>query len=278
MIKVEVLADSLNMETGDRLTTIEAVYPRVIHSELKTHRVFSTNSSSSRAIPIQKMIEDVKQNPYIPRAFGLKQKGMQPKKFLTAGENWSIEYQHALDWWSDSMWTAIERAEEGAELGLHKQIVNRILEPYQHITTIISATDWDNFLELRTELDESGNPMADIPIYDLAMEVKKALDTHQPNELEYGQWHEPLAGGDGYDELSAVDQHRVSIARIARTSYLNTHGSRPVEKELELYWQLSNNKHLTPLEHIATATEAGRHANFSGFKSHRAFWEEGRVR
>jgi thymidylate synthase ThyX len=273
MIEVKVLADSYNKETGDRLTTIEAKYPRVVHAELMTHRVFSRNAASSRAIPVSKMIEEVRNDPYIPRAFGLKQKGMQPKKFVTDGEM----YQVYKSWWVASMQNALRQAEAGADLGLHKQIVNRILEPYQYMTTIVSATDWDNFIKLRTETDDNGNPMADIPIYDLALQIKTALDTHQPTFMDYGQWHIPFAGGEGWDELSATDQLRVAVARCARVSYKTHSGETDVNKDLALYKSLSENSHLSPMEHVATTTEDLRSANFSGFKSFRSFYEEGRI-
>lgn len=276
MIEVKVLADSYNKETGDRLTTIEARYPRVVHAELMTHRVFSRNAASSRAIPISKIIEDVENNPYIPRAFGLKQKGMQPNKFLTK-ETHPTSYSVAENWWMYTLEQAVERAKQGIELGLHKQIVNRILEPYQHITTIISATDWGNFIKLRTEADENGNPMADIPIYDLALEIKSALDTHSPTLMDYGQWHIPFAGGEGWDELSATDQLRVAVARCARVSYKTHSGETDVNKDLTLYKRLSADSHLSPMEHVATTTEELRSANFSGFKSFRMFYEEGRI-
>jgi thymidylate synthase ThyX len=172
---------------------------------------------------------------------------------------------------------AVERAKQGIELGLHKQIVNRILEPYQHITTIISATDWGNFIKLRTEADENGNPMADIPIYDLALEIKSALDTHSPTLMDYGQWHVPFAGGEGWDELSATDQLRVAVARCARVSYKTHSGETDVNKDLTLYKRLSADSHLSPMEHVATTTEELRSANFSGFKSFRMFYEEGRI-
>lgn len=277
MIEVKVLADSHNSETGDRLVTLQAIYPRVIHAELMTHRVFSRNAASSRAIPINKIIEDVENNPYIPRAFGLKQKGMQPNKFLTKKTH-PTSYSVAENWWMYTLEQAIDRAKQGVELGLHKQIVNRILEPYQHITTIISATDWDNFIKLRTEVDDDGNPMADIPIYDLAVEIRDVLNNHKPHNMNYGDWHIPFSGGEGWDDLSATDQLRVAVARCARISYAHAGTDTDPAKDLILYNRLSSNGHLSPLEHVATTTEAGRFANFSGFKSFRAFFEEGRIK
>jgi len=280
MISVKTLADTYNLDTGDRLTTLELVYPRVVHSEFMTHRTFSRNAGSSRAKPIKTVIKEVEENPYIPRAFGLAQKGMQPKEFIYKDETdidrWN-EYQDYVEWWCGSLDQALEMAKKGAALGLHKQVVNRLLEPFQHISVVCTATDWDNFINLRTELDENGNPMADIPIYDLAVEVRDELDTHQPEQVHYGYWHVPYAGGEGWDDLSPQDQLRASIARCARVSYRTYQGGIDVDKDLALYYSLAKNNHLSPLEHVACATEDARFANLSGFKSFRGFYEDGRI-
>jgi hypothetical protein len=260
-----ILTDSVNSETGSRLVSLQLRYPRVVHSEFMTHRVFSRNAGSSRARPIKKMIEDVQSDPYIPRAFGLAQKGMQPAEFIYPDNPKYADYK---DWWLNSMTYAVSQAEIGARLGLHKQVVNRLLEPFQFIDVVCSGTDWDNFIDLRTELDDNGNPMADIPIYDLALEIDQALATSTPHFLHSGEWHVPFSGGDGWDLLSESDQHKVAIARAARVSYKTWDGGTSLDKDLELYYRLLSSQHLSPFEHVAVA-EAGRHANFTGFKSFR---------
>ena len=80
-MEVKVIADSIS-ESGKRITTFQLKYPRFIHSEVMTHRVFSRNASSSRAIPVKKMIEQVRNNPAMPIHWGANQSGMQAKNEL----------------------------------------------------------------------------------------------------------------------------------------------------------------------------------------------------
>lgn len=120
----KVLADSVSPE-GARLTTMEVTFPRIILAEMNTHRVFSRNSASSRAIPIKKRIEMVKKHPYVPQYWGKLQKGM------AADEQIDRELrQQAEETWLDARDHAVKYAEELAILGIHKQTVSRLLEPF----------------------------------------------------------------------------------------------------------------------------------------------------
>ncbi|WP_284252433.1 hypothetical protein, partial [Litorihabitans aurantiacus] len=137
-ITAELVADSVS-PAGVRLSTMVVTVPRSALAELNTHRVFSRNSSSSRAVPIQRMIDYVATTPYVPRAFSLHKPGMNAHEFVEPG---SERWDEVLRWWLDSADQALERAREGIALGLHKQDVNRILEPYLMHTVVVSSTDW----------------------------------------------------------------------------------------------------------------------------------------
>ena len=143
MIKASILADSRN-EFGNRLTTMLVTFPRIILAEMNTHRMFSRNSASSRAIPFEKMIEMVKTNPFIPIAWQANHKGMQGTEYLSQRDE-----DVCLSAWLQARNKAVDQALHLAERGLTKQIVNRLLEPFMYHTAIISATEWENFFALR---------------------------------------------------------------------------------------------------------------------------------
>jgi hypothetical protein len=142
--KVEIVADSIN-ESGNRITTMVVTYPRIIHSEIMTHRMFSRNAASSRAVPSRKLIESVKNEPFIPIAFQKSHSGMQGVDYIIDQKD--IDFEIA-DWLDDRDY-AIKKAEGRLTRGLTKQLINRPLEPFQWYTTIITATEWENFFHLR---------------------------------------------------------------------------------------------------------------------------------
>ena len=146
-INAKVIADSIS-PSGSRLTTIECQLPRFILAQLNTHRAFSRNSASSRAIPVTKMIQSVKDDPYIPVKFGSNKSGMSPGPELGVIERWGAE--HA---WRSACANAIYAAEKMAELGVHKEIVNRVLEPFLWHKAIVSSTEWENFFSQRLSKD-----------------------------------------------------------------------------------------------------------------------------
>ena len=148
MIKAKVITDSISTHTGQRITTFELEYNRYIHCELMTHRVFSRNSSSSRAIPIQTMINHVKDTTAMPTHWGKNQSGMQAK---TEVED-SVK-QTATQIWLQARDDAISHAQRLAANGLHKQIVNRILEPFQMMKVVVTATSFDNWFSLTLHPD-----------------------------------------------------------------------------------------------------------------------------
>jgi thymidylate synthase ThyX len=145
MIKAEIVGDSLSPQ-GHRITSFLLTYPRIIHSELMTHRMFSRNSASSRAIPFKRMVESVMNNPFIPIAWQKDHKGMQGTEYLidsTLKEDWLKQRD-----------SAIFIADRLNEKGVTKQLCNRLLEPFMWHTTLVTATEFDNFFELRNPVYE----------------------------------------------------------------------------------------------------------------------------
>ena len=254
---VEIILDSLNPYNGVRLTTMKLVYPRFIHAEFMTHRVFSRNASSSRAIPIHKVIEQVKSNPAMPLYWGSNKAGMQ------AGDELEEEYLFLAKLeWDLALESAVRHAESLSIIGLHKQHVNRILEPFQLIEVLVTATEWDNFFELRCHED------AQPEIHHLACLMRDAMSDSTPATREV---HIPFIGDDFVKPIER------SVARCARVSYTLRDGTTSIEKDLELYDRLVGSEplHASPAEHQAIALESDEFfRNFRGWKQHRVFLEE----
>ena len=266
-ISAKIIADSIS-PAGIRLTTMQLVYPRMVHSEFMTHRLFSRNASSSRAIPVAKMIEAVKKDPAMPVFWGKNQPGMQAAEEV---EDKGL----AVNLWLRARDNAVRQAEGLLELGLHKQIANRILEPWQHIHVVVSATDYDNFFHLR--LDKDAQP----EIQALAKEMWIAREQSVPKLLQYQQWHLPyIRPEEMLAEYGLEALRRVSAARCARVSYLKHDGEQPdFGEDLALFDRLAGRHpiHASPLEHQATPdifswghwTNPHLHGNFTGWVQYR---------
>lgn len=143
MISAKIVADSIC--NGNRITTMEVVFPRFILAELNTHRLFSRNSASSRAIPFAKMVKEVEENPFIPIAWQKDHKGMQGTEYIE--DNLSI--QGCISEWLKARDNAITQAKRLSYYSTTKQLCNRLLEPFMWHKVLITATEWDNFFELR---------------------------------------------------------------------------------------------------------------------------------
>jgi thymidylate synthase ThyX len=248
-IEAKVIAHSAHLGCHD-LITLQARYPRFIHSEMMTHRAFSRNASSSRAVPIQRMIQDVLDDPAMPVEWGSNKAGMQAGAEIDFPSVASEEWYSARDY-------AVYHARRLAKLGLHKQIVNRVLEPFSHISVVITATDWDNFFALRCHF------AADPTMRALAKAMRDAIEKSEPQPLELGQWHLPYG-----------DSLIKSAARCARVSYLRHDGSNPTyADDARLVDLLRAEKHMSPFEHQAWPTPNERHANLNGWQSQRAILE-----
>lgn len=320
-ISAKIIADSIS-EAGIRLTTFQLRYPRFIHAEVMTHRVFSRNASSSRAIPVERLIKDVLEDTAMPLHWGKNQPGMQAKEecnepvglpdFEYHGgknriETGGIDFVKRETAWYRSRDYAIMLARAFDKAGYHKQIVNRLLEPFSHINVVVTATEWDNFFTLRD------HPDAQPEIMVLAQAMKKAMAESTPTLLKEGEWHLPYISQQDrkdicltipfpvFDEgkvITKVEDRGIiidreylqkaikcSVARCARVSYL-THDAKPpvIEKDIDLYDKLivSVPAHASPCEHQATPDKKyyeflhvegwdapELHGNFVGWKQHR---------
>lgn len=268
-ISAKIICDSISPQRV-RLTTLELCYPRFIHSEVMTHRMFSRNASSSRAIPIEKLIRDIRFNPAVPIHWGKNKPGMQAREELEG-----VNKMKAEKVWLDFVEYTTYRAEVLNDLGLHKQITNRVLEPYSHIKVIVTATEWDNFFNLRL------HPDAQPEIQELARCMKEAMEASTPVELKPGEWHMPYVENEGTLVMSCYsnkqellkDMIKCSVARCARVSYNNHDNSSPdIEKDIALADRLLEAGHMSPLEHQATPMDVtGIHHKLSTYSP----WEKG---
>jgi thymidylate synthase ThyX len=248
-----VLLDSVS-PIGVRLTTLEVTFPRFVLAEFNTHRVFSRNSSSSRAVPTAKLIERVEREPAAPLEWGRNKAGMSASDVLTEEESLAAQ---AI--WLRARDDAVARARELLDLNVHKQELNRILEPFLWHTVIVTATEWENFFDLRC------TPNAQPEIRAAALRMREAIARSSPRRVESGEWHTPLVQDDERT-LDADTRRRVSAARCARVSYLTHDGKREIGKDLELFERLKSDRHLSPFEHVATpALDGAFHANFRGW-------------
>ena len=263
MIYAKVIEDSVNIYR-ERLTTVEVCLHRFVLAELNTHRVFSKSSASSRAIPVHKILEQVATNVAMPIEFGSSQKGMQAGPPLK-GESLEI----AKKIWIEASRNAYQSASELVSIGVHKQVVNRLLEPFLWHKVIISATDWDNFFSQRC------SPLAQPEINAAACAIREAINASQPVLKGYYQWHTPYLS-DEEQLLPLALRVKVSTARCARVSYLTHDGKRDIEKDIELFDKLAsaNPPHWSPMEHVACPYEDTGERNFRGWTQLRWFSEQ----
>lgn len=271
----KVVADSIS-EQGVRLTTIEVQFPRIVLAEFNTHRMLSRNSASSRAIPVKRMIAMVQDDPYIPTEWGANQAGMQAASTISLENARTAEYH-----WLRARDEAVRHAEQLLDLGVHKQLANRLLEPFMWHTVIVTATEWSNFFNLRRHQD--AHP-----------EIRKAADCMfevmkltTPVVVGPKEWHLPyVTQADLFDprilfgigselgehvELAQATEHsppreiafrnllhrKISTARCARVSFLTHDGERSLDKDVTLHDRMLERGHMSPFEHAARpATES----------------------
>jgi thymidylate synthase ThyX len=240
-----VLADSVTTRGYEthRLTTIEVTFPRIVLAEFNTHRVFSRNSASSRAIPVDKRIAMIEADPFEPEAFGRNQKGMQAAEDLRSEDDVMARAE-----WTLARVDAVRHAKALALLGVHKQLANRLIEPFCWHTVVCTATEWENFFALRC------NPDAQPEIRRAAELMRDAYEASTPERLDSGMWHMPLLP-DALDLVNAgfttEEMCRISVGRCARVSYLTHDGVRDPRADLELCDRLQRSGHMSPFEHVA---------------------------
>jgi len=253
LITAKIIADSIDAE-NNRMVTMEIEYPRFILAELNTHRMLSKNSASSRAIPVTAMLNHIKHNTATPVYWGKNQPGMKAKVELD-----DLDQEQARRTWNAARDSAISFALDLNALELHKQITNRITEPWMLMKTVISGTEWANFFWLRDHAD------AQPEIAVLANKMHLAYTASQPQLLNPGEWHVPYVhvyrdnhsgvlhyvdSKDNY--ITAQEALVISSSCCAQVSYRKSDDS--YEKALKIYQQLieSEPAHASPVEHQAS--------------------------
>lgn len=251
-ITANVVQDSYS--NGVRITTLELEYPRFIHAELLTHRQFSRNSASSRAVPVRTMIDMVLANPAQPVWWGKHQSGMQAREEI---DDTSV----AKTYWNAARYSAVDYAETLKDLNLHKQIINRITEPFQMIRVVVTATEFANFFELRDHED------AQPEIRTLAHAMGIAMQASKPMHLQAGDWHVPYvtrrqdeSGQVFYGDEIVLDRASaklISASCCAQVSYRLS--DRSLEKAQRIAKSLLQARpwHASPFEHQATPMRSG---------------------
>lgn len=264
MISAKILADSINGNPGPRLVTWELEYPRFIHAQLMTHRQFSRNAQSSRAIPTNRLIERIRMNPAGPIEWGLNQKGMRADSIIEDEDlivdlncDWLRQAEDNIKW--------INETQDFYKINIHKQVINRLLEPWLHIKVIVSSTFHENWFHLR--LSEHAQP----EIRELAKQMHDLYYAGIPIIMKRGQWHLPLVTQEEKSSFDIEQQKMISVARCARVSYLNHDGENDPYKDMQLHDQLACNGHWSAFEHIATPAydPYSMCGNFRGWEQYR---------
>ncbi len=265
----KIIIDSVSSVLSKRVTTFELLMPRFIWAEVLTHRAFSRNASSSRATPVARLCKDIAENPAMPVYWGANQKGMQAgaECFELVKHPVTQEMLSREDAWRAAADSGAAWAMAFSNSGYHKQISNRPAENLGHIKAVVTATDWDNFYELRRHEDAQPEvrAMADV--------MWAAALTNTPQHLRPGQWHLPYITTEElltYESLLDTDLDsplpelyletlkKCSAARCARVSYFTHEGRVPdIEKDLNLFKDLVGSRplHASPCEHQCTPDE-----------------------
>jgi thymidylate synthase ThyX len=271
-ITAKIVEDTMGPH-GRRLTTMDLTYPKFIHGELMTHRMMSRNASSSRAVPPAKMRRLILEDPAGPVAWGKEQKGMQAREDFEGSEK-----EEAIALWRAAAADAVKNADALQSLGLHKQIVNRVTEPFANIHVVVTASEWDNFFGLRCdpdaqpEMQELAWAMADAYYTSSARRFEGILN---PNEMERDvmHWHLPYVGLEERRSYGLQNSLKASTARCARVSYILHSGEQTnIDKDRELHDFLFQQKHMSPFEHQGTPLKKRDEPcrNFRGWYQYRA--------
>lgn len=265
--RVEVVCDSIYGPGSSRLTTIRVRMPRVVLAQLNTHGLLVRSAQSSRAVPTKKLISNAEMKRFVPWNVGKNKPGMQPGELLEASE--LVAFQRR---WNIAAGEAIATAEYFHRAGVHKEIANRVLEPFMFVDVVITATEWTNFLALRTAGDTQGEHAF------LAKAIYLALIGSTPKQVREGEWHLPFIGPEDEEFARLMVQRnsyraqyptpnikieamtwtlaRWSAARCARVSYLLLDKpEKPTPEDDDSTWEKLNGhpKHATPMGHAAIA-------------------------
>lgn len=243
MINCKIILDSVNPK-GKRLTTWLLTYPRFMHSELMTHRVFSRNAASSRAIPFKKMLEMVDQETAYPEYWGTEQKGMQSGPQL---EGKDVDFAELL--WSKACGSAQAHANSLNIHHVHKSLSNRLLEPFVHMTVLATATDHQNFFKLRA------HPAAQPEFQVLAYRMLHAYIRSEPQLIEWGHWHLPGVDKESFITFSIEEKLKMATALACRASYSAFDGALDYDDAERIHDRGVEFGHWSPFEHSAQAVD-----------------------
>lgn len=265
MTNAIVVADSISPD-GHRVTTMEVTMHRFVLAEFNTHRVFSRNSASSRAIPIARTLESVKQDPAFPIYWGAEKPGMQSGEELDP-----YDRQAAETLFREVRSSTIAYIEQylvsAGDTRLHKSVLNRLLEPFLWHKVIVTSTEWENFFGLRC------HPMAQPEIRVAAEAMQYAYQSSVPKKLAWDEWHAPYANPQNTDTLEVA--LKTSAARCAWVSTVNHDGEHSWEAIERMYDRLSTAEpmHASPFEHQCTPGDGP--GNFNGWLQLRHMLEDG---
>lgn len=270
-VNAKIIAHSRSPGSPD-LITMQVRFPWWLLPEMNTHRVFSRNYGSTRAIPISKLIDEAVNDPALPIKWTSHRPGMQ------GGDDLSTEQ---IEWAEDAYLEARDHAVKGAQamldLGIAKQNANRLLMPFIHVEGIVTATEWDNFFALRCHHDADPTMRALAEAMRDAIALSKPIENrwHLPYLTQKEKWEAGVFEGVPYDaEAQFSHLALISAARCARVSYLLHDGSAPdIEKDLALAKKLLESKHMSPSEHQAVAAPGHWSRNFNGWRQHRKMLE-----
>lgn len=255
MYETKIILDSI-APSGGRLTTFQFTLPRIVLAEFNTHRMLSRNSASSRAIPVEKMIKRVVDDPFIPSYFGKNQKGMQAETELE-----EVERVNAKNAWMEWVKACLKYASIFKDLGLHKQLANRTLESVNWHTIVCTATEYENYFGLRD------NKNAAPEIRDSAHAAQELHRKNEPRQLKDGEMHLPYVDGGEYDKEFLVNSMKfttkqlceVSIGRCAAVSYLNQENVVDPNGDIDrAVKRLLPGGHMSPFEHVCEALSKDR--------------------
>ena len=311
-INAKIVADSIS-EQGHRITTFVLTYPRIIHAEVMTHRLFSRNAASSRAIPFKKMMETVTNDPFVPIAWQKDHKGMQGSKYET--DPYYIE-QNKHYWLKALEMSASSMNVINMTNKVTKQLCNRLLEPFQWYTCLVTVTELENFYNLRCPklyhaangntynsikdwnkvdpeiqyeglscLHPENSSQAEIHIQALAEAMWDQQQESIPQLLAPGEWHIPF--GDKFDisKLKELEEKyntkdrtklaiKIATARAARLSYMTFDGEIDYTKDIQLHDILLNSKHMSPFEHCARVMTTEEYPEFIKGRCYREEWNQ----
>lgn len=253
-IHVTLIADSIHHSNGKRATTALIRLPRFLLPQMNTYRVMSRNVASSRAKRFSVTANEVLNNPYKPYVWQANHSGMQTETRLPRWKEWI-----ANKLWIGSSLTQLGWASSLNLLGVSKQYTNRLIEPYMYVDYLVTSTEWDNFFYQRDDYH------AQLEIQIVARRLRMMLQNTTPTVLQVGEWHLPFDAGEKFD---IWDRIKISVARCARTSYINPIGYTP-DKDLTLFTKLIGSPpHLSPFEHqlVARGTNGGNIKGFTQFR------------